>query len=92
MIISSGVIESNVDITGGTLTILNGGIARTFSDMLNLRGFEGSYHIRAIRDGFVKQMSVDEALHMLRLDSDGMVENIKKRNSVHEKKTGYTGI
>ena len=72
--------------------ILNGGIARTFSDMLNLRGFEGSYHIRAIRDGFVKQMSVDEALHMLRLDSDGMVENIKKRNSVHEKKTGYTGI
>lgn len=72
--------------------ILNGGIARTFSDMLNLCGFEGSYHIRAIRDGFVKQMSVDEALHMLRLDSDGMVENIKKRNSVHEKKTGYTGI
>ncbi len=72
--------------------ILNGGIARTFSDMLNLCGFEGSCHIRAIRDGFVKQMSVDEALHMLRLDSDGMVENIKKRNSVHEKKTGYTGI
>ena len=57
--------------------ILNGGIARTFSDMLNLCGFEGSYHIRAIRDGFVKQMSVDEALHMLRLDSDGMVDNQK---------------
>ena len=72
--------------------ILNGGIARTFSDMLTLGGFEGSYHIRAIRDGFVKQMSGDEALHMLRLDAEGMAENIKKRNSVNEKKTGYTGI
>ena len=72
--------------------ILNGGIARTFSDMLTLGGFEGSYHIRAIHDGFVKQMSVDEALHMLRLDAEGMAENIKKRNSVNEKKTGYTGI
>ena len=72
--------------------ILNGGIARTFSDMLTLGGFEGSYHIRAISDGFVKQMSVDEALHMLRLDADGMIENIKKRNSVNEKKTGCTGI
>ena len=72
--------------------ILNGGIARTFSDMLTLGGFEGSYHIRAIRDGFVKQMSVDEALHMLRLDAEGMAENIKKRNSVNEKKTGHTCI
>ena len=72
--------------------ILNGGIARTFSDMLTLGGFDGAYHIRAISDGFVKQMSVDEALHMLRLDADGMVENIKKRNSVNEKKTGYTCI
>lgn len=72
--------------------ILNGGIARTFSDMLTRGGFEGSFHIRAIRDGFVRQMTVDEALHMLRMDADGMVENIKKRNLIHEKKTGSSGV
>ena len=58
--------------------ILNGGIARTFSDMLTWSGFEGCYHIRAIRDGFVKQMTVDEALHMLRFDTEGIVNSIKK--------------
>lgn len=58
--------------------IINGGIARTFSDMLTLRGFDGSYHIRAIHDKFIKQMSVSEALSMLKLDTDGMVSIIKK--------------
>ena len=58
--------------------ILNGGIARTFSDMLTWSGYEGCYHIRAIRDGFVKQMTVDEALHMLRFDTEGIVNIIKK--------------
>ena len=46
--------------------------------MLTWRGFEGTYHIRAIRDTFVRQMSVDEALHMLRLDTEGIVGIIKK--------------
>ena len=58
--------------------ILNGGIARTFSDMLTLRGYTGCYHIRAIDDRFVKQMTVSEALRMLRLDTEGMVNIIKK--------------
>ena len=58
--------------------IINGSIARTFSDMLTLKGFDGSYHIKAIQDKFVKQMSVSEALSMLKLDTDGMVNIIKK--------------
>lgn len=56
--------------------IKNGGIARNFSDMLMCTAFNGNYHIKAINDKFVKQMSVNEALHMLRLDADGMVEII----------------
>ena len=58
--------------------IINGSIARTFSDMLTLKGFVGSYHIKAIQDKFVKQMSVSEALSMLKLDTEGMVNTIKK--------------
>ncbi|SCY06774.1 1-deoxy-D-xylulose-5-phosphate synthase [Ruminococcus sp. YE282] len=56
--------------------IKNGGIARNFSDMLFYKNFKGSYHIKAINDKFVKQMSVSEALEMLKLDSKGMVEVI----------------
>ncbi len=58
--------------------IKNGGIARNFSDMLHYKNFNGNYHIKAINDKFVKQMSVDEALSMLKLDTDGMVEIITK--------------
>lgn len=66
--------------------IKNGGIARNFSDLLALTHFNGSYHIKAINDTFVKQMSVNEALHMLKLDSQGMTEVILK-DIEHEKKT-----
>ena len=38
--------------------------------------FNGVYHIKAINDKFVKQMSVTEALNMLKLDDKGMVEVI----------------
>jgi 1-deoxy-D-xylulose-5-phosphate synthase len=43
-----------------------------------LRGFRGSYHIKAIGDEFVKQMTVNEALAMLKLDSQGMTDVILK--------------
>lgn len=56
--------------------IKNGGIARNFSDLLMLTEFSGKYHIKAIDDKFVKQMSVSEALNMLKLDDDGMVHVI----------------
>ncbi len=58
--------------------IKNGGIARNFSDLLQLTSFGGNYHIKAINDKFVKQMSVSEALKMLKLDSDGMFDVITK--------------
>lgn len=58
--------------------IKNGGIARNFSDMMIFTSFKGNYHIKAINDKFVKQMSVSEALSMLRLDSNGMVDVITK--------------
>ena len=66
--------------------VKNGGIARNFADLIALRGFKGHYHIKAIGDEFVKQMSVSEALASLKLDSKGMVEVIKK-DIKHEKKT-----
>lgn len=58
--------------------IKNGGIARNFSDLLQLTNFDGNYHIKAINDKFVKQMSVSEALKMLSLDSEGMCDVIIK--------------
>lgn len=58
--------------------IKNGGIARNFSDMLFYKSFKGNYHIKAIDNKFVKQMTVSEALAMLKLDSDGMVGVIVK--------------
>ena len=66
--------------------IKNGGIARTFSDMLTHVGFTGKYHLKAIHDKFVKQMSVNEALEMLKLDSEGMTEVVIK-DLANEKKT-----
>lgn len=58
--------------------IKNGGIARNFSDFLCRTSFCGDYHIKAINDKFVKQMSVSEALHELKLDDDGMIKIITK--------------
>ncbi len=58
--------------------IKNGGIARTFSDMLTHVGFTGNYHLKAIHDKFVKQMSVIQALAMLKLDAQGIADVIKK--------------
>ncbi len=58
--------------------IINGGIARKFSDLLQLTPFSGEYHIKAINDKFVKHMSVSEALASLKLDSKGMVDVITK--------------
>ena len=54
----------------------------TASAKLQLKLFSdkerGDYHIKAIGDEFVKQMTVNEALAMLKLDSEGMVEVILK--------------
>ena len=58
--------------------IKNGSIARNFSDLLVVTNFKGNYHIKAINDKFVKQMSVSEALEMLKLDSQGMTDVITK--------------
>lgn len=71
--------------------IKTGSIAKNFSDALMLRNFNGEYHIKAINDKFVKQMSVSEALNMLHLDDEGIVKVITKdlnkvRNN-NEKKT-----
>lgn len=71
--------------------IKNGGVARTFSDLLTHRGYSGNYHIKAIHDKFIKQMSVSEALAMLKLDNSGMVEVITK-DLTHEKKTRHSRV
>lgn len=58
--------------------IKNGGIARNFSDLLVFTNFTGNYRITAINDKFVKQMSVSEALHSLKLDDEGMANRISE--------------
>lgn len=65
--------------------IKNGGIAKNFSDLLALTYFSGNYHIKAINDKFVKQMSVNQALAMLKLDARGIAEVIKKDIGYEEK-------
>lgn len=69
----------------------NGGIARNFSDLLQRTNFTGNYRIKAINDKFVKQMSVSEALAMLKLDSKGMFDvitkNLGENQTENEKKT-----
>ena len=54
--------------------IKTGSVARNFGDALLARQFNGRYHIKTIGDKFVKQMSVSEALHMLKLDAEGMAD------------------
>ena len=54
--------------------IKTGSVARNFGDALLARQFSGCYHIKTIGDKFVKQMSVSEALHMLKLDAEGMAD------------------
>ncbi len=71
--------------------VKNGGIARNFSDLIVFGGFKGRYHIKAIGDEFVKQMTVSEALEQLKLDDKGMTEVIL-RNLNDEKKTRYFSI
>ena len=66
--------------------IKNGGIARTFSDKLTHVGFTGRYHLKAIHDRFVKQMSVNDALGMLKLDSEG-IRDVVIKDLTDEKKT-----
>lgn len=58
--------------------VKNGGIARTFGDLVQLNNFDGNYYIKAINNGFVKQMSVTQALEMLGLDSKGIADRIQK--------------
>jgi 1-deoxy-D-xylulose-5-phosphate synthase len=58
--------------------VKNGGIARNFADLISYSGFKGHYHIKAIGDEFVRQMTVSEALEQLCLDDKGMVEVILK--------------
>lgn len=58
--------------------IKNGGIARNFSDLLIVTNFKGNYRIKAIDDKFVKQMSVNEALHSLKLDDEGIANRISE--------------
>ncbi len=67
--------------------VKNGGIARNFADLINVHGFAGKYHIKAVDDTFIKQMSVSEALESLKLDSQGMVEVITRDLKANEKKT-----
>lgn len=56
--------------------IETGGIGELFYCMLGNRNFSGSYDLTAIRDKFVPQSTVDEALAQLNLDCCGIVNKI----------------
>ena len=56
--------------------IENGGVGDRFRCMLVDEGFKGSYELTAIKDKFVPQSTVDEALSELCLDCTGIVNKL----------------
>ena len=52
----------------------SGSVADVFRSMLEERGFEGSYHVRAVEDQYVQHASVKSALKTLGLDAHAMAE------------------
>ncbi len=56
--------------------IEQGGIGQTFFFKLRDCGFDGSFELSAIKDKFVAQASVEQALEELGLDCTGMVNKI----------------
>ena len=54
----------------------NGGVGDKFRCMLDDNGFKGNYELTAIKDKFVPQATVDEALSDLCLDCEGMVNKL----------------
>ncbi len=56
--------------------ILQGGLSEHFNFLLHDTSFNGKYHVTAIDNQFVKHATVQEALQMLKLDADSMVETI----------------
>lgn len=52
--------------------VLAGGIGQTFENELNRMQYRGNYSIYAIDGIFVQQQTIEQALHELRLDDDGM--------------------
>ena len=54
----------------------NGGVGDKFRCMLDDEGYTGSYELTAIKDKFVPQSTVDEALSELCLDCAGIVNKL----------------
>ena len=54
----------------------NGGIGEKFRCMLDDEGFKGNFELTAIKDKFVPQSTVDEALSDLCLDCEGIVNKL----------------
>ena len=74
--------------------IQNGGVAQRFECELSSEGFCGSYMINAIDDKFIRQASVRETLHELKLDDEGMKQIILQgvNNFGREKKIGCNAV
>ena len=53
-----------------------GGVGEMFCYMLKKNGFDGYYDLTAIKDKFVRQSTVEEALAQLNLDCPGMVNKM----------------
>lgn len=56
--------------------IESGGVGEMFCYMMKRNGFDGYYDLTAIKERFVRQSTVEEALAQLNLDCAGMVSKI----------------
>ena len=61
--------------------IKNGGIGEHLFLRLFENGFDGKFNLKAI-DGYIKHMSVKEALQELELDSDGIEKEVLKKSYI----------
>ncbi len=60
--------------------IQNGSVAEHFHTLLTQRGYQGSYAVQAVDNRFVPQASIPSAVKSLGLDSDSIVEYVRRES------------
>lgn len=67
--------------------VRTGGIGEHFAALLLEKGFQGSFHLTAVEDCFVRQAAVPSLMAQYHMDADGMVQVILREAAEHGKTT-----
>ena len=67
--------------------VRTGGIGEHFAALLLEKGFQGTFHLTAVDDCFVRQASVPSLMAQYHMDADGMVQVILEEVAEHGKTT-----